>query len=169
MSSYYSSVTVLSSEWERMQQEVASANAYQIQSNQEIARLQRLERERRQELSRIQEASRETVGRATDFINISFQNNLDRLTENVRTMLGSQPEGFNAQLESLRAQSARIDTRITAASATIESIAQRYNEVFQSLMDNIGQAQTRAESILAELDRFIERIERLNPERFAAG
>lgn len=168
MSSYYSTITVPTGEWERMQLEINSASAYQIQSQQEIARLQALELERRQELSRIQEANRQTVGRATDYINVAFRNNLDRLSDSARATLASQTARFDEQIGNLRSQASRLDARLTAASATIESIAQQYHDVFQSILGGVSRAQGRAEYVLAELDRFLERIEGLNPERFAA-
>ena len=166
MSSYYSTITVTNDEWERMQRDISSAQAYQIRSDQEIARLQRLQEERRQELSRIQESNRQAVGRAADYINAAFQNNLAQLSENVRAQITAQSGAIDRQIDGIRSQAAQLNSRIASSSAAIENIAQRYHEAFQGILNTMNQGQGRAENVLSEMDRLIGQIRGLHPERF---
>lgn len=166
MSSYYSTITVTNDEWERLQRDIHNAQAYQIRSNQEIARIQRLQEERRQELSRIQESNRQAVGRAVEYINVAFQNNLDQLSENARTQITAQSEAIDRQIAGIRSQAAQLNSRIASSSAAIENIARQYNEAFQGTLSIMNQGQSRAESVLSEMDRLIGQIRGLHPERF---
>lgn len=167
MSSYH--VRVSNNEWEQMQRDIAQAEAYRVRSEQEIARLQRLEQERRRELSRIQESNRQAIGRAVDYIAVSFRNNINQMSNLTQNQIRAQAESFENQINNIRSQAAQLDSRIDSSRATIERIAQQYNDAFQSILQTMGNGRNRAEAFLSELDRMLEQIQSLHPERFVSA
>ena len=164
MSSQYSVIS--NDEWERMQRDIAQEQAYQVRSGQEIARLQRLEQERRQELSRIQEANRQAIGRAVDYIVVSFRNNMNQLSDGMQAQISTRSDSFADQINGIRSQAAQLSSRVAASGAAIESIAQQYNDAFQGVLGTIGHNRDGAAAYLSEMDRMLEQIQNLHPERF---
>lgn len=166
MSSYYT--TISCDEWKRMQDSIASAEAYVIRSNEEIARLKELDNLRRKELNRVQQENGRMIERALDVLATSYRAAVAEVEEQVHDHVVVQAEEFGSQLSDLRNQATKLGTRIEVASGKVDELVKDYNEVFSKVMKGLPQEKAKASKILSELDKLLEKIRLLYPENFAA-
>ena len=176
MSSDYRSIYC--ADWDKIQQSIQSADAYVIHNQEEIARLNALESDRREKLRRIAEHNGQAIEDAANFLNVSFQANLARLSADIRAQIeassasfssqieGTQPD-FSSQIHAIRQQASAIGNRAAAANEAIESVARQYAEAFAKLAEQSNAKDKRAKLTLDEVDKLLEQIHELHPEVFA--
>lgn len=167
MSSHYTVVSC--AEWERMQEEIRSADAYVIANELERKRLEKLAQERRMELQRMREANGRAIDHAVSLLAITGRNMTKDLTEQVRERLDRHHESVSGQMESLREDVARTGYRMAQSVEAVERIADEYARTIDALTGRWDDAKDRASAYLQEFDAMLERIRELHPEAFVAS
>lgn len=162
MSSYYT--TVSCEEWRRMQDLIKDADSYVIRNNREIERLRKLEQERRAELNRINNLNSRAIELAVDCLTLTGRVSAEGLIERIGHQIDEQTHGLSEQIDSVRQEAANADFRISHAADAIEQIARDYSEIINDVLGSERDDESRANTILTELDALIAQIRELNPQ-----
>lgn len=153
-------------EWAEMQRRVQNADAYVINREAEARRLQEEARQRRREIEQMQSINRQAVDATIADYSHAYQQTLQAAGSQFRARLTAEEGSFQHQIQSLVDRVRTVSGQLDLADAQVEYLARTYNDAFLALAAQRTQGRERAESVRQELDRLMERIRALNPERF---
>lgn len=164
MSSSYTIISCAS--WDRMQETIASADAYQVKSQEELARLRELEAAQRARLERLSRENRQAVEQSLDALAEACRMAEGRLQGQARARMANQSGQFAGRLDELRRRAARTEERAAALLEEADALAKAYSGIIGPVLAGQGQGEERARAALREVDRLLDQIRALHPEAF---
>lgn len=156
-------------EWEAMRQNVSETNAYVIRRQEEARRIAQAAEQRRREIIVEQERNRQAVNQAINAMSNAYRNTLRTAGNRFASEVQTRGAEFDRQISSLQQDLRQASGQLDRADSRVDALARQYNEAFQALLAQTAQGKERAERIKEELDRFMEQIRALDPERFMPG
>lgn len=153
-------------EWDAMRSRVASAEAYIIRRREEARRIADLAASRRREAADIRANHQMRVQQSVARLRHDFQANVDRVMSRISEDMRRQVGSFEQQIEDMLADISDSKTHISSLEQRINQVAETYNEVFQEIARSEGDQKRRAGLVEAEVERLIQAMEGLSPERF---
>ena len=165
MSSIYTLVSVR--EWEAMQRRIASTEAYVINRHEEVTRINELINTRRREIDLIHQANQRAIEQSVSALTEMFNENVGEVRGRINSQLRSQADAFGSEIQELRNELANSSARLSEFDRRIDALASTYNEVFQEYSNQEHSSNVRANMILNEIDRLMQLINDLSPQRFS--
>lgn len=162
MSSSYTTISCAS--WDRMQETIASADAYQVKSQEELGRLRELEAAQRARLERLSWENQQAVEQSLDALAEAYRTAEVRLQRQAHTRMADQGNQFVGRLDELRRRAARTEERAAALLGEADGLAEAYNGMIGPVLAGQGQGEERAHATLKEVDRLLDQIRTLHPE-----
>lgn len=162
MSSNYTIISC--AQWDRMQETIASADAYQVKSQEELARLRALEDAQRARLDRLTLEHQQAVAQSLEALAASCRAAQARLQGQARARMDGQAGQFAGQLEDLRRRAAQTEERAAALTEEADRLAEAYSGMIAPVLAGLGQGEARARATLEEADRLLGQIRALHPE-----
>lgn len=158
---------VSSNEWSAMQQRVADTNAYVINRAAEARRLHEEAERRSREIAAAHAANMRAIDEAVTALNNAYRNTLREVRGDFDARVAEESADFQRQIQDMLQDVRDASGRISRTDSRVNELAREYNAVFQDRLAQRAHSQDRAQMVLQELDRFLEQIRALNPERFA--
>lgn len=153
-------------EWQAMQRRIADTNAYVINRAEEARRIREEAERRSREIAAMHEANQRAINQAVSTLENAYRTTLQDARNQFATQVSDQSTDFQNQLQAMLADVRSISGQLTRSDGRVDALARQYNDAFQARLARTERGRQRAEAVLHELDRFMQQIQTLNPERF---
>ena len=158
---------VLNSEWEAMQHRIASTEAYVINRQAEATRIANLIESRRREIESIHQANQRAIQQSVSALTEMFNESAGVVRGRINTQLRTQADAFGSELQGIRNELANTSARLSVFDRRIDALATTYNDIFQEYANQEQSSNARANLVLNEIDRLLQLIDELSPQRFS--
>lgn len=153
-------------DWSEMNRQIGSLHAYLINSDLQAALIRRQYEERIQQIEDSYRANAQVVTQAVNALENAYRTTLSQAREQFEAEVDEHSAQFHQQLQELLENVGTVSGRLGQADSRLNGLAARYDAAFQALLARADGSKERAEQTVAELDRFLQALEQLNPERF---
>lgn len=153
-------------DWSEMNRQIGSLNAYLINSDLQASLLRRQYEDRIQQIEDSYRANAQVVTQAVNALENAYRTTLGQAREQFEAEVDEHSAQFHQQLQELLENVGTVSGRLGQADSRLNGLAARYDAAFQALLARADGSKERAEQTVAELDRFLQALEQLNPERF---
>lgn len=166
MSSHVTTVTISDQEWMEIQRCISDTTIYEARRREEIQRLQDQIREREKELENMRTQTNAVVESTVKMLEGEFAAALQSVKAETTEAVSSGTTGFKREMADLRQTIANTAAETSRLNASANALAQKFTEAKRALLDQIGDAQLRANKYLESLNSMLGRIKALSPEVF---
>lgn len=158
---------VMNSEWEAMLNRIASTEAYVINCQAEATRIANLIESRRREIESIHQANQRAIQQSVSALTEMFNEDVGVVRGRINTQLRTQADAFSSELQGIRNELASTSARLSVFDRRIDALATTYNDIFQEYANQEQSSNDRANLVLNEIDRLLQLIDELSPQRFS--